>query len=128
MRVRKKQSRLLLLQVPIQYNDTKIVQDTGVEKPVFVNWIFYTIRNSTPKRQIHTNSIAFVENANRKTNTTEIVQGGYHSRSSSRQHFMPLRLGTHAERDGEQHGKNHNQTNLQRALTRDKIQDRGRPH
>ena len=41
---------------------------------------------------------------------------------------MPLGLGAHAERDGEQHGENHNKTNLQRALSGDKVQDGGRAH
>ena len=41
---------------------------------------------------------------------------------------MPLRLRTHAQRGGEQQREDHDEANLQRALTRHEVQDGRRAH
>lgn len=41
---------------------------------------------------------------------------------------MPLRFSANAQRRSEKQRENHNETDLQRALSRDEVQDRGRPH
>lgn len=51
-----------------------------------------------------------------------------YSRSSSSKHLVPLRLRAHAQRRSEKQRKHHDETDLQRTLSSNKVQNSRRSH
>lgn len=97
-----------------------MIQDRRIRKNCNTHYTLHTPTRSTQRRDKESTILQTPHPQSEKGNEST------NSRSSSSQHLMPLRLRTHTQRRGKKQRKSHNQTNLQRALSRHQKQHRRR--